>query len=261
MILRNFSVLMCLLIWYNIFSQNICGKVMYKEEARISLFYQTINVMEFNKNVAFTKYLHYKKAQEFLDDNYDPHEVGENEDLVISSNEDIGLLFINKEETFFTETWWKTTMIVKESPFKWNWKLLGEKKKIGKFNCQNASIKFRGRTFIAWFTTDIPIGFGPYKFKGLPGLILEVYDSEKLWYMKAIKMNLKNSKKKCPIKFDTKQLKKAMNIPTYLRKTDSLHINYMKREASKQPKGSRMPIPGRCDRYYNGTMVEIYKKK
>ena len=250
---------MCLLIWSNIFSQNICGKVMYKEEARISLLYKTITVMKFNKDIAYTEYLHYKKAQKFLGDDYDPDEVGEFDELVDSPNQDIAFLYNNKSETYFNETFWKKTMLIKENPFKWNWKLLGEKKKIGKFNCQNASIEFRGRTFIAWFTTDIPVAFGPYKFKGLPGLILEVYDSEKLWYIKAIKMNLKNTKKKCPINFDIKKLKKAINISTYLRKADSLHIDVIKKEASKYPKGSKMMLPDRCDSFYDGSMVEIYK--
>ena len=256
---KKISILIAIIIFSSVKAQNICGKVMYKEEARISLFYQTINVLQFNKDVAYAKYLHFKKAKEFLDGSYDPDAIGENESLIDSPNEDVGFFYVNKNETYFTDTTWKGTLLIKESLFNWDWKLLGEKKKIGKFNCQNASIEFRGRTFIAWFTTDIPVGFGPYKFKGLPGLILEVYDSEKLWYMKAIKMNLKNSKKKCPIKFDTKKLKKAINIPTYLRKADSLHIDVIKKEASKYPKGSKISIPGRCDRFYNGLMVEIYK--
>ena len=32
------------------------------------------------------------------------------------------------------------------------------------------------RKFTAWFTSDIPSHDGPFRFKGLPGLIVEVYD-------------------------------------------------------------------------------------
>ncbi len=44
------------------------------------------------------------------------------------------------------------------------------------YECQKATCKFRGREWTAWFALDIPISDGPWKFSGLPGLIMEVYD-------------------------------------------------------------------------------------
>lgn len=59
-----------------------------------------------------------------------------------------------------------------------NWQLETETKKISSFLVQKASTKFRGRTYEAWFTPEIPVPIGPWKFHGLPGLILEIYDIE-----------------------------------------------------------------------------------
>lgn len=64
-------------------------------------------------------------------------------------------------------------------PVKINWQITGEKKKILSYNCQKATAIFRGRTYEAWFTHQIPVREGPYKFDGLPGLILEISDSQK----------------------------------------------------------------------------------
>ena len=59
-----------------------------------------------------------------------------------------------------------------------NWKISTEKKKIGEFQTQKATTHFAGRNWIAWFTTDVPIQDGPYKFSGLPGLIVEIADEK-----------------------------------------------------------------------------------
>ena len=59
-----------------------------------------------------------------------------------------------------------------------NWKISTDKKKIGEFQTQKATTHFAGRNWIAWFTTDVPIQDGPYKFSGLPGLIVEIADEK-----------------------------------------------------------------------------------
>lgn len=61
------------------------------------------------------------------------------------------------------------------------WEILAETKSIKDFKVQKAKTSFRGRNYIAWFTPEVPISEGPYKFNGLPGLILEIADTDKHW--------------------------------------------------------------------------------
>ena len=66
-----------------------------------------------------------------------------------------------------------------EDERKITWKILPEKLKIGDFETQKAETEMYGRKWIAWFTTEIPIQDGPYKFRGLPGLIVKIEDETK----------------------------------------------------------------------------------
>ena len=58
-------------------------------------------------------------------------------------------------------------------------------KQILGYICEKAACDFRGRHWIAWFAEDIPIKEGPWKLNGLPGLILEAYDSKKDYHYTA----------------------------------------------------------------------------
>ena len=56
------------------------------------------------------------------------------------------------------------------------WKILPDRQKIGDFNAQKATTEFAGRKWEAWFSSELPFQDGPYKFHGLPGLIIKLQD-------------------------------------------------------------------------------------
>lgn len=41
------------------------------------------------------------------------------------------------------------------------------------YECVMAKSDYHGREWTAWFTPEIPLNFGPWKFRGLPGLVLK----------------------------------------------------------------------------------------
>ena len=74
------------------------------------------------------------------------------------------------------------------------WKVLSDTCIIAKFNCQKAEVDYGGRHWIAWFTTDIPLPEGPYYFHGLPGLIIQLADSEENFVFAATEIkNINNN--------------------------------------------------------------------
>lgn len=50
-----------------------------------------------------------------------------------------------------------------------DWRLTNESKIIMNLSCHKAITEFRGRKYVAWYTPDIPVGYGPRNFYGLPG--------------------------------------------------------------------------------------------
>lgn len=69
--------------------------------------------------------------------------------------------------------------LVTDSVPEMQWQLIpGQTKQIGNYTCNKAELQFRGTTMVAFYAPDLPISFGPLKFKGLPGGILELYSKD-----------------------------------------------------------------------------------
>lgn len=58
-----------------------------------------------------------------------------------------------------------------------DWKISNETQSILSYECQKAETNYGGRNWTVWFTPEIPVDCGLWKFAGLPGLILKAEDS------------------------------------------------------------------------------------
>lgn len=67
------------------------------------------------------------------------------------------------------------------------WKLSDEKKQFQSLDLQKAETNWCGRKWTAWFAAQIPFNSGPYKFWGLPGLIVELNDDKNNFNFQLIK--------------------------------------------------------------------------
>lgn len=86
-----------------------------------------------------------------------------------------------------------------------SWEILPDTLTICGYLCQKANCHFRGRDYVAWFSSKIPLRNGPWKFGGLPGLILKVTDKNKLYSFECVKIE---KRKKAMYKYDYRLYKK-----------------------------------------------------
>lgn len=111
-----------------------------------------------------------------------------------------------------------------EDIFPMKWTLLPAKMNLLSYDCQEAETTFRGRTYKAWFTNDIPMPEGPWKFGGLPGLILLIQDTKGHYIYECI--GIQHTKQNIPIKYwkwkyesiertQLQKIAKRMSMDTY----------------------------------------------
>ncbi|MBN2610094.1 MAG: GLPGLI family protein [Bacteroidales bacterium] len=128
-------------------------------------------------------------------------------------------------------------------PITIEWKLVNETKQIDKYLCNKAITKFRGREYIVWYSKDIPVSIGPWKFHRLPGLIVEVID-----LTNEVSMNLINIKYPYNEDIKTKMpgLKNTITIDNffelkYQAKNKSREA-FISKVTSKLPRGATIEL-------------------
>lgn len=100
----------------------------------------------------------------------------------------------DKEKELYTEKRFGRNKYLIKEPFPTvNWKIERQTKNILGYNCQKATGVCKGRLYTAWFSTDVPVNAGPWKLRGLPGLILEAYDVKERIRFTCTKLSLTNA--------------------------------------------------------------------
>lgn len=244
--MKLYAIIIVLLLSIKTASQNICGKINYTHKTDFAYVYIEKYKMTFNNTVSYSieqDVLKHKtkKEKEISEDKVTTKYI------LGRSNRTPKFYYKTLNDTYFSYIWDKELFIVKENPFLWQWQLKPATKEIGGFICNEASIHFRGRDYTAWYTTQIPVPFGPWKFKGLPGLILEVYEKDYKLHITTTKIKVE----KCTennIKIDKKSIKKAITIKKLQAEKEILIEKEFAKLSSRLPKGSKpLKIDKNCE--------------
>ena len=139
-----------------------------------------------------------------------------------------------------------TDFLYEEPLQNFEWRITPDTSSWNGLPIQKATCTFRGRDYEAWFCPDIPVPLGPWKFRGLPGLIVRVSDSGQQYCFEASRI--------------TNQLAGQIWMPSY-------HFRKCARKEYLKAKGLVTANYALYQRHYNnGTGIIIspppgYKRK
>lgn len=112
-----------------------------------------------------------------------------------------------------------------------NWEITEDTMNLLGFTVQKALLNYGGRRWEAWFAPKIPISDGPYKFMGLPGLILKMNDTKYYYVFEAI--SIENPQ---PDDFISMQDENFINITRekYLEMVRKFREDFLNQAAAEQ---------------------------
>ncbi|QBA21860.1 GLPGLI family protein [Chryseobacterium indologenes] len=119
-----------------------------------------------------------------------------------------------------------------------NWKIEKETKKILDYDCRKATAEYRGRKFEAYFTEKISTTDGPWKFSGLPGTILEVYDTEKKLTIEAIAVKISRETKNYDQYLSRLNVKRKYTYEEFAKLSVKRHLKILAAINSSLPNNS-----------------------
>jgi GLPGLI family protein len=185
------SLIFCILITLSFFS-NAQEPINYDLEISYDINYNTArpNVQKgtlyIDASMGRSFFLHGKDTERKV-------EFDDKEETDINSNVATATIIFGGSKRFVYVDTYKDSLYTKDNIFSkqylilektpaFKWVLGTEQKTLNNLVLKKATLNFRGRAYEAWYSEDYPVRFGPWKFQGLPGLIMEIYDTTKTYH-------------------------------------------------------------------------------
>jgi GLPGLI family protein len=210
----------------------------------------TPHILYFNSNESF--YIRSdsgKKLTEVIKDG-ELDKLGSIRSSKVIPNNSYEYYYINKQdnEIIFKEKVVEKTYKIKNTLESINWVLLDEKKEIADFTCQKATATFRERDYTAWFTTEIPVDIGPWKLRGLPGLIMDVSESTGKFRFRVSKIDLNPDENIIKEQLKKPDIRNIKDFEVYKNAIKNAFDDQMSIARTRIPKGATLLFKGPdCD--------------
>lgn len=194
----------------NVFSQKYFGKVTYKATMlkNKQFNFDTVKVSENTKNIL--KGLRGNKEELLYSLSFNQEaSVFEKEELLNKSKNIMLDVYVGKDKFYYNKIndeligfrgSGRSALLIEYPKIKW--KMINETRIINGYLCGKSttniienSINKKVSRIIAWYAYDLPYNYGPTRFTGLPGLILEL-EYEGKYKLRVTKVILKNKRKK-----------------------------------------------------------------
>lgn len=131
-----------------------------------------------------------------------------------------------------------------------------ETDKLGHYTCHKATASYRGTTLVAYYTNEIPVPVGPYKFGGLPGLIVLLYNESaapNYWTLKEVSYPYEGN---IPVSESYISSLPKLSLEDYVRKDEALVEEQMRMLESKMPAMEGVTTERKKVR---GTVEQVYE--
>ena len=178
--------LIFIFVQFFLFAQNSIVKVDYEESAVGSNFIFQLKIAD-----QFSYYSYIKPANDYK---------GEGNSIMVDDSNIEAPLYkeYNTQKMYSKEYILSTSFLVVDSLNIQKWSLNENKKTILGKKCLGASTFFRGRNYEVYYCPELVFNDGPWKFSGLPGLILEATSEDNKFKFTALNIVIEKFDRSLP---------------------------------------------------------------